>query len=361
VTAPIPSAAAGASSRTRSHEVLFLPDFRSGNPYQRRLADGLHEHGFTVRFAARDARLMLAREALRRQPLGVVHVHWPENYVAAGSRLRLLLRGSLFLLVLWLMRRRGSKIVWTVHNLEFHEERQPVLEAAFRRRLARLCHALAVHFPAEEVLRRRLRPRPRTPIVETPLGHDPPPASALPLRAPGARPFVFCHAGEIRAYKNVPLIVEAFRGNADPDLRLVVAGRVHDAPLRQRLTELAAGDNRIRLHFGFLAEEDLEACLHDADAFVVGGDDFFTSASALQAAGWGLAVVAPPHPHLASFLAPEGWVQYRPGDAGDLCRALREAAQRRVSGAANRERSLGLTYPRLAAATAALYRALLES
>lgn len=341
--------------------MLFLPDFRHGNPYQQRLADHLRDHGFVVEFSAGDARRSLARQLVGRRTLDVVHVHWPENYVSSASRAKLLVRAGLFLLLLRLVRLRGLRIVWTVHNLDFHEPRHPALEEAFRRRLAGVCHGLAVHFPGgRELVRERLRVAAKTPIALTPLGHDPPPdASLRPPRGPG-EPFVFCHLGELRAYKNVPLVVDAFRGLSDPLLRLVVAGRVHEPALERRLRAAAGDDPRVALRVGFLDDEELAGHLRDADAFVLGGADFFTSASALQAAGWGLVVVAPPHPHLASFLDPDGWVRYRAGDVDALREALRLAAQRTEGGAANRRRSLVLTYPRLAAGTAALYRLILR-
>lgn len=356
------SVGGGAAPAPPPARVLFLPDFRHGNPYQARLAEHLAEHGFAVELAAGDARRVLARNAFGRPTLDLVHLHWPENYVAARSRAKLAVRAALFLGLLAAVRRRGVPVVWTVHNLGFHEARHPALEEAVRRRLAALADGIAVHFPAGvETVRRRLAVPGSTPVAVTPLGGDPP--AEAPRRRPRApgEPYVFCLLGEIRAYKNVPRVVEAFRGLADPDLRLVVAGRVREPGIERELAALAAGDPRIELRFGFLDEAELLAILRRADAFVLGGDDYFTSASALQAAGWGLVVVAPPNPHLESFLAREGWLRYRAGDAADLAGALTAAAAGSASGEANRRRALELTYPRLAAATADLYRLVLSA
>ena len=353
-------AARATSHPTERPRVFFIPDFRHGNPYQQRLADELGELGFEVRFSSHDARRTLLLQFLRWRPIEIIHVHWPENYLVSDSALLALLRTGLLLSLLRLARLRGTKIVWTIHNVEFHDWRHPRLEAKARRWLAGLCHGLAVHFAAAEPLvRKHLGVRPEIPVVLTPLGGDPPSLGALERRSNDASPFVFCHFGELRRYKNVPFIVEAFRRLERRDVRLLIAGRVHEPALERTLTRHAAGDPRIELRLGYLADEELEACLLAADAFVLGSDEFFTSASALQAAGWAMVVVAPEHPHLASFLAPEGWVRYAPGDVEDLSRALAVAAAGQCSGKANRGQAERFTYASLAASTGALYRRVL--
>src|SRR5205085_10760975 len=64
----------------------------------------------------------------------VWHVHWPEN-LAHGSRALLRVPGFV-LLILW-ARLRGTRIVWTVHNLEGHAARRPALELRLMRFLSR--------------------------------------------------------------------------------------------------------------------------------------------------------------------------------------------------------------------------------
>ena len=54
----------------------------------------------------------------------VIHLHWPDLSFLSGPRLyRHVCRLALFYGSLALTRRRGTALVWTVHNVAAHEER----------------------------------------------------------------------------------------------------------------------------------------------------------------------------------------------------------------------------------------------
>jgi len=65
---------------------------------------------------------------------GVWHVHWPESLLNIRNAALAAFKLSSFLAMIDLVRLRGGKIVWTVHNLKAHDNLHPKLEAMFYRR-----------------------------------------------------------------------------------------------------------------------------------------------------------------------------------------------------------------------------------
>ena len=67
-------------------------------------------------------------------------------------------------------------------------------------------------------------------------------------RALGIAPetFVFIAFGELRAYKNVDFLLQAFAGVNDRDVALIVAGPVKQPELAAAVENAAAGDGGIK-------------------------------------------------------------------------------------------------------------------
>src|SRR5690348_13482840 len=109
-------AADGPASTMR---VAAFPAGRPGlsNPFAALYAGALRDEGAIVD-DLRAARLL-------RERYDIVHVHWPEWVLDARSRRRAIT----FLVALAWARRRGARVVWTVHNLAHHERASAVSDA----------------------------------------------------------------------------------------------------------------------------------------------------------------------------------------------------------------------------------------
>ncbi|HKZ91562.1 MAG TPA: glycosyltransferase [Candidatus Limnocylindrales bacterium] len=354
--------------------VLFLPDYRAANAYQRALAAGLADLGVEVRAdPTRAHRVAPISEALWRHGRpDIIHVHWTEPYIAGGSRVSRV-KARRTILELHLARRAGIGIVWTAHDLFRHDRREDPTERAFMGSLFGLADAVIVHCEAAaEALLAALdvAPERRGKVSVIPHGHyrgaypdDITPAAArarLGLPA-GARVVVF--AGWVRAYKGVAELVAAFTALDDPEARLVIAGQAVDGAYADRLTAMTRTDSRISLALGFVPDEELQVYLRAADVVATPFLEILTSGSVLLAMSFERAVIAPRRGCVAETLDEAGGILYDADDPHGLEEALRVAmsADLEAMGRRNAERLALFEWSRIADATRLVYEDVLKA
>ena len=229
------------------------------------------------------------------------HLHWPESYPNKRS-LPLALRQSAGLLALlsW-ARRRGTRIVWTVHNLASHERVHPAIDrwfgAAFMRRVDTF---VALSEAGARLARRRHPHLEHVPNFVVPHGHYrhayPNTLTRAQARAELGVPedaTVVTFVGQIRRYKNVPALAEAFRRIQGEDLRLLIAGRPQDAAVEADVRRASGEDDRIHLHCTHLRDEEIHLPLSAANLIVLPYGEVLNSGSALLALSFDRPVLVP--------------------------------------------------------------------
>jgi len=273
------------------------PAYRTAaaNPYNALLADALQERGARVRD------LGYLRLATRR--VDIVHLHWPDLTFLSGHRMSIV-RARLFLfgLALRLARLRGTRLVWTVHNLEAHEHRAtPALRARLHRLLvSELDGVLALSETGLALARERYPELRAVPGFVTPHGHYRDAydwsigrEEARELLGIPAEARVAVAVGQIRPYKNIPALLAAFREVEGDDLVLAVAGRPSSPELASELQELAAQDPRVQLDLAFQDDARMVAYLRAADLVVLPYRAVLNSGSAILAVSAGRPVLVP--------------------------------------------------------------------
>ena len=96
---------------------------RDGNPYNWLLYTNLAKLGVEV------SDFSISR--LLKGKWDILHVHWPDNAVRTPKYFLAVYRATNFLMALTLARKKGTNIVWTVHNIEAHEKFHPGLHNFF--------------------------------------------------------------------------------------------------------------------------------------------------------------------------------------------------------------------------------------
>lgn len=283
--------------------VLFLPDYGDANPYQPQLARALGNHGVSVSMASGTGPfpLLAAFVAHGRPP--VVHLHWLHPYVVGRGPVTTGLKGGRFIVELLVLRLLGVKLVWTVHNLLEHDRRAPEVETAVKRVVFRLVDAGIVHCEsARQAVGKtfRLPRRHRSKLTVVPHGHytdwypnDRSKGTArrsLGLRDAGT---VFLYFGRIHPYKNVLGLVEAFKSLAAERARLMIVGRPRDTSLAATIAHASDVDPRIRLQFDYVPDDAVQRYVNAADVVVLPYRDVLTSGSAVLAASFRRAIIAP--------------------------------------------------------------------
>jgi beta-1,4-mannosyltransferase len=343
------------------------------NPYLRLLYGHLAVNGLDV---VGHGRLSLRWLWCHRRTVRFLHVHWPESlyrFQRGPSALRLPLSWPKLLLFgarLALARALGYRLVWTVHQVYPHETTSRPLDRLAARLLAMFCSVLLVHDQGTRTLARRAlgrRPARRLELVPhgSYIGVYPPGRSREEVReelgiAPDA--FVFLAFGELRRYKGVELLLEAFASLADDAAVLLVAGNPTQGEVGGALERAAGADRRIRLRLGFVPEERVAELFGACDAAVLARGDGGTSGSLILALSMGLPVVAAGAPAYHELLAggEAGWL-FAPGDPVALREALGLASSDPVEAArraaAARAIAAALNWESIARRTALILRA----
>lgn len=251
-----------------------------------------------------------------RSSADIVHVHWPENAWNSPSLARALIKSSLVLLTLALLRSRGASLVWTCHNLEPHETPNPRLEARLRPVFERLVDGV-VHLTDSSVDATAGNPRLASkPTTVAPHGRYAPPPAGVPDRAEARRALgldpdlpVLAAVGMIRPYKQVPELIEAFADMTEP-AQLIVAGRVDDPELGRRVRAAASGIDRMVLDDRWLTEDEMTVRIRAADAVVLAYREVHNSGVAILALGHDRPVAVRPEGSLADLGSSVGadWV-----------------------------------------------------
>jgi glycosyltransferase involved in cell wall biosynthesis len=353
--------------------VLFLPDYRAANAYQSALAEAMADLGVEVRAdPTRPRRVLPVTEAIRAHGRpDIIHVHWTEPYIASGAAISRV-KAERTLLELRVARRRGSRIVWTAHDLFRHDRAPDPGERRFLRSLVDLAGAVIVHCAsAVEALGSALAlssaDRERIHVVPHGhyLGRYPDQLTRAQARArlglaDDTRVVTFL--GWVREYKGVAELVEAFARVEEPSLRLVIAGRAVDEAYAARLRELAAADPRVRLELGFVPDEDLQVYLRAADVVATPFLEVFTSGSVLLAMSFGRAVIAPRRGCVADTLDDAGGLLYDADARDGLETALRDSLSADLEGMGrhNTQALERFSWPRIAAVTLDVYEAVLR-
>lgn len=316
--------------------VVSFPSILDTNPYQRLLYEQLAANGFRVEPSGEFRVRWLLRA---RRSVDLLHFHWPQGYWRANDRRRLsgpVVRWAylgLFALRIATAKALGYGIAWTIHQVHPHEGAPSRVDRTGARILAWASRVLIAHDAATAASARAELGRAARDVTVVPhgsyLGVYEPGRSRSEVRGElgidGDR-FVFLHLGDMRAYKDLAVLIAAFRSTDLPDATLVVAGKPADRDTETSLREAAAGDPRIALRFGFVPEEGVAELYDAADAAVVARGDGGTSGSLILALSMGKAVVAADRPSYRSLIGVDaaGWL-FEPGDVGSLRHALEHA------------------------------------
>jgi beta-1,4-mannosyltransferase len=306
------------------------------DPYLQLLYGHLAAHGFEAVEAPVFSLGWLWRA---RSSVGFLHFHWPQGLYSYGrgpvwlrpflSRAKL----ALFAARLAAARLLGYRLVWTVHQVFPHESFDRALERRGARLLARASHLVIAHDRWTEEQARSELAIGEQKIAVVPHGSY---IGVYPERRPRSEvrselnlpqdSFVFLCFGELRAYKEVDLLLAAFASAPLPKARLVVAGNVKIPSVGSAVRAASARDSRIVTLLGFVPEERVAELFHACDVVVLPRGEPGTSGSLVLALSLGLPVVVADVPTARDLTreSEAGWL-FRPHDVSSLRAALESA------------------------------------
>lgn len=356
-----------ASDAPAELRAVFLPRYR-GNSYLDLLDSHLGAEGVRVTDVGHTLSSIL-RGFLRARPQ-VLHLQWLDAFFVAAWLPIAWLKIAAFCCGVKYLRLRGTRIVWTLHNLTDHEKRSPRLDRFCTRFVLKKADAVIAHcHQAKQQLLDEIGVIDPERIHVIPHGHY---RGAYPddvtredarrqLGIEGERR-VFLFLGQIRRYKGVLDLIAAFRAVEAEDIELRIAGKARDDDLAAEITAAVNADPRIIFDPGFVPDEKIQVYMRACDVVALPYRDILTSGAAVLAMSFARACIAPQIGCLGEVVDDRGGFLYDPADETGLRNALAEAARRGGELLAMGEHNLAKTdawgWDMVAARTAAVYRGL---
>jgi beta-1,4-mannosyltransferase len=338
--------------------VLAWPAFRkqAANPHAALLAREL------IALGAEVVDWTPARALLR--PGDLWHVHHPDTVVYRRSLARSAFEAITFLGLLWLARRRGARVVWTIHDLGSNDGLHPRLEAWFWKAFIPGLDAFICLSRSSKTLALE-----RFPALLDRTGHIVPHGhyrDAYPLtlaRAPARQQLalpskrtVLLHFGLMRPYKHVPQLIRTFRAMPGGEAILLVIGRPFDAAVEHEVRAAAQGASNVQLHLRWVPPDDVQTYFAASDLVVLPYRRILNSGALMLALTFGRPVLVPDLGSMREQQEAFGvdWIRLYSGELttkelAEACRWARMAA--RVSPDLG-----GLDWPTLALQTHAIYQ-----
>ncbi len=312
-------------------KILAWPAFqnKTGNPYTRLLYEAVQRYDVTVEDFSVGRAL--------RGGYDLWHVHWPDDFLSYPSPVTAVTYVVAELLMMGLARLRGTRIVWTIHDLGPHESPHPWLESLFWPLfLPLIAGYVTLSDHAREAALERFPVFHSVPGAVVPHGHYrpayPDPMPQAEARADwGMREdaSVAAYFGRIRPYKNVERLVRTFCELEGETAQLIVAGNPAEHTLASQIREAAGADDRIHLALQFISDERVPVVFGAADLVVLPYEHILHSGSALLALSFDRPVLVPERGAMGELRAEIGeeWVYtYEPPlTADDLRAGLRSA------------------------------------
>ncbi|KAA2311700.1 glycosyltransferase [Pseudooceanicola sediminis] len=322
--------------------VLAWPARRNAarNPYQKLLYDAMEaETGTKVIEFGR--KTMFARPAP-----DILHIHWPDVFLAAGKGWKFWPRYFFLRLLFLVAGLRGTRVVWTAHNLRRTGQRNAArLERYFWPWfLARIDGVIFMTEASAEVALESEPALAGKPITVAPHGHYKPviaPFPAYHADTPDAGLPRILFFGSVTRYKNANEVLRAFlempRGSAE----LRICGEMSRTIPDTRLTEMLAGlgpewDGLVTFREAFLPEDELVAAIRAADLVVFPYSDVLNSGAAIFALSAGRPMLCSDNRLFQELQAAAGtdWVRLirAPLDGAQMAQVLAEVRRMRQAG-----------------------------
>lgn len=229
----------------------------------------------------------------------LVHFHWPDGYINQKALTKTWMRILLLTATVYLLKLKGSKLVWTVHNTAPHDALRPKLSAAFMQWFTRRCDGFIFMSEANKAaFYQRYQPADNSRYAIIPHGHYrtcyPPAVSQLAAKQHlglNAKKKVLLFIGMIKPYKNIDGLMQAFNDAYLGNYQLVIAGKPDNADLREELEALKGANTRLFLRF--IPDSELNVYMSAADVVILPYKAILNSGALLLALSYNRPVIAP--------------------------------------------------------------------
>lgn len=271
---------------------------KDNNPYNYLIYNNIEKSGNSV--CEFDLEIKLLLKLIISSQYQILHLHWPRrDLLTSNSRIKSWGRIITFYFFIKIIKFFNKKIVWTVHNLEAHENRFPDLQKLITKILySNVNGFITMNQMGLELIRKNVKFINQQKIAYIPHPHFKNYYSnqvnreeaRRKLKIPSEK-FVFLFLGLIKPYKNVPALIDSFNALKAKNKLLLIAGKVsHEL---QYLNEILEGTPDINFYNSFIKDDDLQVFFNAADVVVTPYTKVFNSGSAFLNLSFNKPTLAP--------------------------------------------------------------------
>lgn len=337
---------------TRVVRVCCLPLAGKENPYQHLMMNGLRSSDLLEVTHGRKGRVFAAiRTAITCRP-DFIHYDWIHSYFLRRYRFLSWVHAPVFILeVLFVRYILNVRVVWTMHNLVTHDTGSSVLELWVRRRFARVCEWIRVFDESTveraasllQVNSERFQIVPEGSYVN----YYPDTIAREEARRRldiSNDAVVLLYLGQIRPYKGLEELIDAYAAVREAHWELVLAGFPLDKGYARLVAEKAQRVERVRVHLDHVDDDDLQVYFKAADVVVLPYQKVENSGTAVLAMGFGRAIVAPMLGVLPNRLRQQAGLLYEPGSLHKALGALKDVDRQELHALGLRNRQAVTSY-----------------
>ncbi len=315
--------------------VIFTPYAR--NPYQSVLKEELSRLNVRVDFVDFHW-LTYSYDVLRNKP-NVLHLHWTYQFVDQKNIFKGIIKLFSLLVHIFVIKCRRIAIIWTAHNIINHDSPKPLLDYICSKLIAKISNAIIVHCPeAKRIMIERFHPSIEGKmsvinhgnyigIYENEIDQE---TCKLFLGIPKCS-FVFGFFGNLRPYKNLEGLLEAFNklSSEYDDVYLVVAGKPFDMKFAGKLKRWAESNPKVILISEHVPKKFVQVILNAADIMVCPFTEILTSGSIILFMSFAKPVISPKLGCVADVLNGKGGFLYNLEADHGLLESMRESIRKR--------------------------------
>lgn len=309
-------------------QVTYLSRVRL-NPYVKLMADGIEDADPAIRTSL--SYTLPWRRLLPRLRFNILHLHWVELQYSYGNAPAAKAKRSQqnLLIQLRYLQQRGIRLVYTVHNLSQHEGLHPQLNEQANRWLFEHANAIHVHdHTSAEAVAETYDRHENVFIIPhgNYIGVYPNSVNRDDARSRlgiPSEPFVYLFIGQVRPYKGLDNLIQAFIKLDDSGTLLIIAGQANDDGYQRNIQAQANGRSNIMFFPDYIPNEDLQYFFNSADACVLPYRHATTSGAALLDYSFAKPIIAPAIGPFPDLVTPDRGVLFHAG--ADLIEALRQA------------------------------------
>ena len=284
------------------------------------------------------ADITLLLNVIRNFRVDIIHLHWQHRLLLADSKLKTIIKSLLFICQVLVVKALGTKVVWTVHNLQNHEQKHKELELFFSSIIARLADAIIAHCEAaNREIQIVFNVKENEKIAVVPQGNylnvyknsvsQNDARNRLNL---SPTDLAFVYFGRIRLYKGLLELIESFQKLDSSHVKLIIVGEPGYEHFGKLLSKKAREDTNIQLILQFIPDDEVQIYLNAADIMVLPYRDVLNSGAAILGMSFGKAIIAPHLGCMSDVLGDSGGFLYDPGKEDGLLNAMRNALASRA-------------------------------